>query len=150
MLVAPRVVLVCCVLPWSFPARVSCPRLRFCGRYISKAKYKSKTRSQGVKPPPERPLCGADFFPSVMAPGGCCSFRHQRKWIASNVLASFTLCGSAIFLYVSIAPLAAKLNCAILCVRKIVRVLTLAHEKPDWLSSLTDRRIFKSPVLMWL
>ena len=23
------VVLVCCVLPWSFPARVSCPRLRF-------------------------------------------------------------------------------------------------------------------------
>ena len=29
MLVAPREVLVCCVLPWSFPARVSCPRLRF-------------------------------------------------------------------------------------------------------------------------
>jgi hypothetical protein len=29
MLVAARVVLVCCVLPWSFPARVSCPRLRF-------------------------------------------------------------------------------------------------------------------------
>ena len=22
-------VLVCCVLPWSFPARVSCPMLRF-------------------------------------------------------------------------------------------------------------------------
>ena len=29
MLVAPREVLVCCVLPWSFPARVSCPMLRF-------------------------------------------------------------------------------------------------------------------------
>ena len=28
MLVAPREVLVCCVLPWSFPARVSCPMLR--------------------------------------------------------------------------------------------------------------------------
>ena len=31
MLVAPREVLVCCVLPWSFPARVSCPWLRFGG-----------------------------------------------------------------------------------------------------------------------
>ena len=30
MLVAPREVL-CCVLPWSFPARVSCPWLRFVG-----------------------------------------------------------------------------------------------------------------------
>ena len=29
MLVAPLLVLVCCVLPWSFPARVSCPMLRF-------------------------------------------------------------------------------------------------------------------------
>ena len=34
MLVAPRVVLVCCVLPWSFPARVSCPRLRFLGLIV--------------------------------------------------------------------------------------------------------------------
>ena len=33
MLVAPRVVLVCCVLPWSFPARVSCPSLRFCNQF---------------------------------------------------------------------------------------------------------------------
>ena len=32
MLVAPREVLVCCVLPWSFPARVSCPMLRFGNR----------------------------------------------------------------------------------------------------------------------
>lgn len=49
-----------------------------------------------------------------MAAGGCCAFRHHRKWIVANVISSFFLCGSAVFLYMSIAPLAASLNCAIL------------------------------------
>lgn len=54
-----------------------------------------------------------------MAPGGCCSSKHQRKWIAANLLASGILCGSAIFLYTNIGPLAASLNCAILKISRL-------------------------------
>ena len=82
---------------------------------VARLKPPAKTGGQYSRKYTQRASSGPwPHPPSTMAPGGCCSFRHQRKWIGGNVLASFCLCGSAIFLYVSIAPLAAKLNCAIL------------------------------------
>ena len=52
MLVAPREVLVCCVLPWSFPARVSCPMLRFMEDLVSCVSRFSVNK----KVEPRRPL----------------------------------------------------------------------------------------------
>ena len=50
MLVAPREVLVCFVLPWSFPARVSCPMLRFmCVPFVSRLLSVSFYRSCTVQ-----------------------------------------------------------------------------------------------------
>ena len=48
-----------------------------------------------------------------MAGGSCCASKHRRKWAVLATLAAFMLCGSAIFLYISIAPLSKSLNCAI-------------------------------------